>query len=664
MSKLHIDTSSLQKLTFVAHPSVHTSKRGAPTIHKNMGCTIESLVSYHQTMNQSTYLMNCIHFEGAPFAYTHNNKVDGFFGKQSMLTYLPSQPMLRKLTKSVGVAGSVGALAMTATFIGMLSKLAPSFIEDLTERLYEEGTLRRKVLHTIQLVTMVAIVYAVYMQPFKRLFSHTKDMMPFSSYPLRSQTHGKWKCVQQYDRNSQCYIMVFAIPIPCEQKETEWCAIRLVSSPTTTLQREFTHEFKPATVDTCVVNASLRKMGNILNTSIQWYGSAWASLWSMHNDVSTMTIPEYNNLHSKDVHQSIFSIHDDNLFLPFLNFTSDEEKRALHQRGMYHALLPTTKLPTLLQHSITTRYKIARKSLVGEYIHLSSLHTTMVHHLFVIPLYISKVFDTSMKEAFEKMLVHADTLDTMKNHVKNVDIRKCHMLCLFISTNSNRIDHTRDKSAQLYHMYETHMDVCMLSQAATFTQLYKELQSSSIGATPYNFSPSSSFVRKHDLQLVFYKQFNTSYHHLYKIYKAHLQDEQKELEHTNELDNAHDIMQKHERVRSQAELNQIIRYYKQKHAHAKKMNHVTQRLQHRLHRMKHTDGKPSHHKGTIKSNALHERTSHDLTPSEIELLLKALHDSQPNTQHTKRKETHSATARRHRRRTQRAPAVAKQIIIH
>ena len=665
MPKLRIDTSSLQKLTFVAHPDAHKSKRPIPLIHKNMSCTIESLMSYHQTMNQSTYLMNCIHYEGAPFAFTHNNKVDGFFGKQSMLTYLPSRPMLRKITKGVGVSSALGALTMAASFIGMLSKLAPSFVENLTERLYEEGTLRRKVLHTIQLVMMVAIGYAIYTQPFKRLFSQTKDMMPFSSYPLRSHTHGKWKCIQQYDQNSQCYIMVFVIPLPCEQKETEWCAIRLVSSPTTTYQREFTHEFKPATVDTCVVQASLRKIGSILHTSSQWYGSTWSSLWTMHGDVNTMTISEYNKAHSKDVHQSLLAIHEDNLFLPFLEFTSDDEKRALNQKGNYHAMLHASKLPKLIQQSITARYNIISKSLVGEYIHLSSLHTTMVHHLFVVPLYLSKVFDSSTKDEYVKMLEHHmnqkenQSAETQR-HVHNIDIRKRLLMCLFISTNSNRIDHTQDKSVQMYHMYETHMDVCLLPQTLTLTQLNKELQQYTIGGTPFTFSPTSPLVHKHNLHLVFYQQFNTSYYHLYKLYTSFLRKQKDDRQAVIDLDKAHDTMQKHERVRSQAELNQIIRYYKQKHANAKKLNHVTHRLERRLQRMKHDDGKPSRHKGTSKNDASIKSTRHDLTRSEIELVLKALHDKQKDTVRAQRKRTHATR----RRRTQRVPAVAKQIIIN
>jgi hypothetical protein len=201
------------------------------------------------------------------------------------------------------------------------------------------------------------------------------------------------------------------------------------------------------------------------------------------------------------------------------------------------------------------------------------------------------------------------------------------------------------------------MDICLLPQAATVTQLYKELQTSTIGGTPFTFSPTSPFVHKHNLQLVFYKQFNTSYYHLYNRYKAFLQKQKDNTQEASDLDKAHSTMQKHERVRSQAELNQIIRYYKNKHANTKKLDHVTQRLERRLKRMKYDDNKPSRHKGTSKSDSSSKR--HDLTHSEIELVLNALHNKHQKTQHKKQ----SRPSKR-RRRTQRVPAVAKQIIIH
>jgi hypothetical protein len=532
MPTLTIDVQSIRAITFV-----HRATSTTHPVHINTNCNYPEILSYHRTRKENNYLMNCILYRGAPLAYTVNNTMDGFFGQRVELTYLPSTAMLRMLIKAGTVYGA---------FIAVISFLA--IVSTATDLRLKEGTLRSKIHNTIELLAMVCVLYKAYTTPFKRILSTYKDYAPFSAYQARSQSNGKWMCAQQFEPSSGRFILVVLAPL--DGVDT-WCALRLTSHKATHKQIHHTHEYRPHTVETCVVKATRmvlrRRMREWphLNATPTWHDMF--AFPSKTTGLSTIAISTYNQQHHTLMHQRFVSVGLDGLVLPFHTFSSQREKNSLQKRSYYCALLSTKQLPDAVVQNVSVAYHRLRDSMQSAYVHCSELQRSVVKHMFYVPLMVSMDNDTDFFKRMDNCVWYSQdhvyqSLPQMKSvrhkhrktKTKKSPEKRKMVLWLVIATSSNRINHSYHNTVQMFQMYDVNVYIAEVSNAISTHDVYHMLNN-----TAHLHNGMQYFSNQHKCTLM--QQWNTQ--HLSK-YKKYMQ----RATHTT-------------RKRSSSELRQIARYY-------------------------------------------------------------------------------------------------------
>ena len=536
MPPLHIDHRALQSLTLVHHTT------RTHTIHINTRCTYEALLHYHQTRHESSYLMNAVHYKGTPLAYTHNNTLDGLCGDRVTLTYLPSSIMLRAMVRGGAL---YSALAMTACLLSIVPTIR-----------IQKKTLRRKLYNTLELVTAVILLYGAYITPFKRLVSKHTDYAPFSCYPSRSTTCGKWMCAQQYDAGHKRFVMVvlapLRLPTTLRERSLHWCALRLTSLPATHRQLH-TNEYHPHHIEACVVQASSSSLAQQVK---RWTSLTNHRVWAGMFDTA-MSVDAYNTANTLPLcHNRYVSVYRDAFFLPIYTFARTLEKDTLN-RGIPYCALRSTRLFTshdyASAHSVTLGDAPLAQCLTDKYVHCSELHRDHVEHRLYFPLK-----DEVLKD--NALLTFAD--EYYPNAVKCMDTRQGKSLCLVVHTRSNRINHTRHKTVQLYHPFEVSVFVAVMAHTQTPHSLYHTLR--------INHSANPSDVYSAPMAV---SEWNRVYYDVCQAYEAH----QKPIRSSAPSANSHNTdscgsNDQPPRVRSQAELNAIKGYYISRKANRPRAN--------------------------------------------------------------------------------------------
>ena len=573
MSSLTIDQHSIRSITLVHQPSSTTHP-----VHINTCCSYTDLLSYHRTRKEANYLMNSILYKGAPLAYTVNNATDGFFGQRAELTYLPSVPMLRKLVKVGAVYGAYVSL------VGFLAVVSTA-----TDLRLKKGTLRSKVHNTLELMTIVFLMYKAYTTPVKQLLSKYKDFVPFSTYAIRSKKCGKWMCAQQFEPSSRTFVMVVLAPLDAVDT---WCALRLTSLKASQLQIKHTHEYRPHLVEVCVVKSK--------RVSLSRQMQCWPHLNAAHNwhdmfafpspipGLSTIALSSFNQQQNKSMHQQFVSKSLEGLVLPFHTFSSDREKNTLQQHSYYCALLSTKQLPDSVVENVCVAYHCLRDCVQSTYVHCSELRRNVVEHALYVPLTVS--FDD-----YKDMFVRADSgvwhppthsrraqlqkHPTLKNKQNNrtkkgkTPVQRKTVLWLVFTTNSNRINHKYHNTVQMFQIYDCQLHVAELSNSVTTHSIYHLLN-----RAHHLHNGMQSFSDQH--RCVPMQQWNGRYHMEYTKYlansRAHEDDENCNADdpasvHTPQPSTTSLVLHRRKRSnrprphrsrkRSPSELRQIARYY-------------------------------------------------------------------------------------------------------
>ena len=546
MPPLHIDHRALQSLTLVHHTT-----RTHP-IHINTRCTYEALLHYHPTRRESSYLMNAVHYKGTPLAYTHNNTLDGLCGDRVTLTYLPSSNMLRAMVKGGAL---YSALAMTACLLSIVPTIR-----------IQKKTLRRKLYNTLELVTAVILLYGAYITPFKRLVSKHTDYAPFSCYPSRSTTCGKWMCAQQYDAGHKRFVMVVLAPLCLPNTHREhplhWCALRLTSLPATHRQLH-TKEYHPHHIEACVVQSSASSLAQQVK---RWTTLTSHRVWEEMFDTA-VSVDAYNTntANTPLCHNSYVTVYRDALFLPIHTFARTLEKDTLNRGTPYCALRSTHVFTThdyASAHSVTVGGTPLAECLTDKYVHCSSLHQNGVEHHLYFPLK-AEVYKNN-----NALLTFAE--EHYADSVKCMDTRQGKSLCLVLHIQSNRINHRRHKTVQLYHPFEVGVFVAVMTRTQTPHTLYHKLQT----LFPEKPLDASLDFYSAPMTMVEWNRLHNEINEAFEAYLHRSSSSNSHLSHPSALPteddqnnrpspphSSHPPHPPSRRSRSQAELNAIKGYY-------------------------------------------------------------------------------------------------------
>lgn len=223
-------------------------------------------------------------------------------------------------------------------------------------------------------------------------------------------------------------------------------------------------------------------------------------------------------------------------------------------RGQHYCALRSTRVFTTHDyasaHSVTVGGAPLAQCLTDKYVHCSSLHRNSVEHHLYFPL--------------KAEVLKNDALLTFANAhhpdvVKCMDTRQGKSLCVVLHTQSNRINHIRHKTVQLYHPFEIGVFVAVMTRAQTTHSLYHTLHTRPLTA------PSDASLGFHSAPMAV-SEWNGLYNDVCQAYEAHQNPThssapQPSANSRNSRGQSDEGYDQPPRVRSQAELNAIKGYY-------------------------------------------------------------------------------------------------------
>ena len=608
-----IDDSRFKKMRFSPFSLSLKQFVGTSSIHKKINCSLSDILYCHQTYKESDYLTNAIHYKGAPLVYTCNNNISGLLGKKARLTYVPSSPMLRLLT---GTGVAFGALSAVSSMVQSMvkhnaknrskhiakqnttQKRSSSSVRDSNQvkptKQAPSKTVKSKSFSMLSSLVKMGVFTSLLMYPFETYVSKYKDYVPFSNYPEVSSNHGKWMIFQHYDSLTQKISMVIVVPLPrsplptastttktTTKTNTDFCAIRLSSSPLTLSQRVQMSTFQPNQVESCVVQGTLTDVQHQCN---QWVrlSDQWKGMWE-NPSLTYMTITKYNETHVQDRFASALAHYIQPMCLTMHELLPDEKKELnTGQLSLCRVYPVATHLPKVFLENVVYYETPLHKLCESSYVHKAQLSPHSVHHLFAVPLQLSKIehFQKEEKVFIEQSKEYLNTKH--KRILDQLEIRKGFTKYILIYVSSNRINNHIDQYVELFQPYACEVYTCVVPSSVRLTDIEQELSQTTLGGERFALRSRSAFVQLHGLKLYSSLHTNAILANIYKKVKKKTDKELSKHNSTQDYANALGVVvdQQYEnktkqvrkelkegqwnpkkRFRTKKELRQIMLYY-------------------------------------------------------------------------------------------------------